>query len=82
MKVVTVTGGDKTWLNSLLLHFNVSVQFNGDEGRGREGSWVWTSDSFVHIMKHFPIKKRLHYSHSLNFNSPGNQQAGTVIRRL
>lgn len=34
MKVVTVTGGDKTWLNSLLLHFNVSVQFNGDEGRG------------------------------------------------
>lgn len=34
MKVVTVTGGDKTWLNSLLLHFNVSVQFNGNEGRG------------------------------------------------
>lgn len=36
MKVVTVTGGDKTWPNSLLLHFNVSVQFNGDKGRGKD----------------------------------------------
>lgn len=32
MKVVAVTGRDKTWLDSLLLHFNVSVQFNGEEG--------------------------------------------------
>lgn len=26
MQVVAVGGGDKTWLNSLLLHFNVAVQ--------------------------------------------------------
>lgn len=32
MKVVAVTGRDKTWLDSLLLDFNVSVQFNGEEG--------------------------------------------------
>lgn len=38
MKVGAVTGGDKTWLNSLVLHFNVSEQFNGEEtgaGGGR-----------------------------------------------
>lgn len=32
MEVVAVSGGDETWLNSLLLHFNVSVQLNGGKG--------------------------------------------------
>lgn len=41
MKVVAVTGRDKTWLNSLLFHFNVSVQFNGEEGEMILGVDKW-----------------------------------------
>jgi len=32
MQVVAVGGGDETWLNSLLLYINVSVQLNGGVG--------------------------------------------------
>lgn len=76
MQDVAVGAGGETWLNSLLLYFNVFVQLES----GKNRSWVWTSDSFVHILKHFPIKiKTSLLSQCLNFNSPGNQQVGTVI---
>lgn len=36
MQVVAVGGGEKTWLNSLLLHFNVAVHLKREGKKGKD----------------------------------------------